>query len=334
MILKLFFEKKILLVCHENTDLDSFCSAAIFKEFLSNNKINSTICVPSHINEQTTNFAKEYNIDFVVNPELEKFNFFILFDFNDFEQFGKMRLKFEELLKNKKLGLNKNVKNNFNDISLFVFDHHVVEESSISKYFSDATKLSTTELLFELIGKDFNEKMFFYACIGMIEDTGRFLVGSTNFFNAFSKCLEGSKKSYANIFKIAKHDPPECEKIAFLKALKRAEIIKIKNTIIVLSNISFYQGAVATKLLEFGADVSIVCGIEKNGITNLSARAETFFKEKNNFNLMNHLIIPLQKKFGGEAGGHSGAAQWKGFKSKKIVLKESLKILNDFINKK
>jgi hypothetical protein len=42
---------------------------------------------------------------------------------------------------------------------------------------------------------------------------------------------------------------------------------------------------------------------------------------------MKDLMIPLHKKVGGDVGGHSGAAQWKGNASEKIVLSLCLKLI-------
>ena len=307
-----FKNKKILLLTHENADLDALTSAAIFKEFLKLKKIDAKIAVPSHINEQTLSFALNEKVSFIINPNLDDFETICLFDFNDYEQLGYLKNKFKKVQKTK---------------TVIAFDHHEKEKRSISTGFIDSKKLSTTELLFDVIGKSFTPKMSAYACIGMIEDTGRFLVGEKKFFNSFAKCLEKSSFSYAMIFEIAKHKMPQGEQIAFLKAIKRAKLTKINHVTVVTSNISFYQGAIATKLLEFGGDITLVIGKEKKGTTHLSARAETGFKEKFKFNLMKDLMIPLHKKIDGEVGGHSGAAQWKGNVSEKTVLSLCLKLI-------
>ena len=39
----------------------------------------------------------------------------------------------------------------------------------------------------------------FYACVGMIEDTGHFIVGDKELFSDFSFCLTHSNKSYNEI---------------------------------------------------------------------------------------------------------------------------------------
>jgi len=311
-----FRGKNILLLCHENADLDAFCSAAILARFLKQKKIKSVLAVPSHINEQTLSFAISEKISFSVNPALEGFDVICLFDFNDYEQLGKLRKEFTKKIKK-------------NCVKVIAFDHHEIEKRSIdaSKKFVNPKAFSTTEILFDLIGKKFDSKMSFYASLGMIEDTGRFLVGSKKFFESFSKCLSKSSANYTKVFELAKHKAPDGERIAFLKAAKRSNTIKLKKAIVVTSTISFYHGAVSTKLLDFGADISLVCGTEKKGLTHLAARAETGFKEEKDFNLMRHLFVPLQKAIDGDAGGHSGAAHWKGNVNEKKVLSEAIKIL-------
>lgn len=279
------------------------------------------MAIPSHINEQTFEFALNEKVSFILNPNLNDYDLICLFDLNDYEQLGKLRKSFLTLQK----------KGGFKVIT---FDHHEKEKRSIGTGFIDSSKLSTTQLLFDLIGNDFNKKMSAYACLGMIEDTGRFLVGNKYFFDAFSKCLNNSNKKYFELFEISKQKILESEKIAFLKAIQRAKLTKINHVEIMTSNLAFYQGEAATKFLEFGAHISIVIGKEKSGLTHLSARAETGFKEKYSFNLMKDLLIPLQKKIDGEVGGHSGAAQWKGNQKENFVLKEIFIILEKKLQSK
>jgi hypothetical protein len=69
-------------------------------------------------------------------------------------------------------------------------------------------------------------------------------------------------------------------------------------------------------------------------MTTLAARADSVFKEKAKFNLMRDLMVPLQGKLGGNPGGHSGAALWKGKADGKAVLQEALVILKKFIERK
>jgi nanoRNase/pAp phosphatase (c-di-AMP/oligoRNAs hydrolase) len=309
-----FKEKNILLLTHENADLDAFTSAVILKQILNKNKVNASIGVPTHINEQTLDFAFKENVSFLVNPDLEQFDIIITLDFNDYEQLGALRKTFTKMQKKK-------------CFKVFAIDHHQKEKRSIASGLIKPKYFSTTQILFDKFENNFNKKSYFYASIGMFEDTGRFIVGDKKLFNDFYKCLKKSGKKYSEVYAVAKHKIPKGEKLAFLKAIKRSEVKKINHFVLVKSEVDFYGGAAATKLLEFGADIALVFGTDKKGISKLSLRAETSFKDKNNFNLMKDVLIPLNKVIGGEVGGHSGAAQWKGKVNKKEVIKEVNKII-------
>lgn len=308
-------KKSVLLLCHENADLDSFCSAAIFQRILSKQKIVSKIAVPSHMNEQSIHFAFREKISFIKNPELCAFDFIFLFDFNDYEQLGKLRSSFLKLNRKK--------------VSVFSFDHHVAEKRSIdsSKRFIGRA-FSTTQVLLRFFPELFDKKSYFYCALGLIEDTGHFIVGNKKLFNDFALCLDKSKKEFSDVLFFTKQLVPKDERIAFLKAAQRAEITEVGSVVVVTSTVSFYQSQAASKLLDFGADISLVCGCdEKSNSCVLSCRADSVFKEKNKFNLVNDLLLPLQERIGGEIGGHSGAAQWKGTHDYLQVLQESIFIL-------
>jgi nanoRNase/pAp phosphatase (c-di-AMP/oligoRNAs hydrolase) len=312
--------EKILLLCHEHADLDSLASAAIMQRLLSARSISSSIAIPSHINEQALNFAQKEKISFQTNPDLAKFSCVLLFDFNDFEMLGSLRPSFEELFFRKKF-------------KAFAFDHHTPEKRSIDSSESFIGKgFSTTQLLLSLFVSAFDQKCFFYCALGIMEDTGHFTVGNQKLFSDFSFCLEQSGKSFVDVLSLSKHFMKRGERIALLKASQRAEIIEVNDTIIVTSTVSFFQSQAASKLLEFGADISLVSGMdEKSGLSVLSCRADSVFKESKKFNLVRDLLVPLQEKIGGEIGGHSGAAQWKGNYDYLLVLEESISILKQLL---
>ena len=169
--------------------------------------------------------------------------------------------------------------------------------------------------------------MYFLNCIGILEDTGHFIVSSPKAFSDFATSLKKSNKTYAQVLSFTKNEFDNGERIALLKAAQRSKITQIKNIILITSTVSFYQSFVATKLLNFGAHISLVSGIEKSKLCVLSARADSLFKEKNNFNLVKDLLLPLKEKLGGEIGGHSGAAQWKGSSTPEEVLSIATEIL-------
>ncbi len=317
--------KRVLLLGHENADLDAVCSAAIFQRYLKKAGIDSVVGVPSHINEQAQSFCLRERVSFQLSPDLTLFDVIVLFDFNDFEQLGKLRKSFEEVIRGHcgtKICLPPKV---------FAFDHHVIEKSSIvggERAFVDESAVSTTELVLKLLDNFVDSSAHFWNCIGIVEDTGHFLVGDSESFSSFANSLRKSKRTYAEVLDFTRHNLKDGERVAFLKAAQRSEIQKVGKVLVVTSVVSFFQGPAATKLLSFGADVALVAGQDKEGgITTLSARADTEFKESNGFDLMRDLMVPLQKQVGGEVGGHSGAAQWKGKQSIESVMQSALWIL-------
>lgn len=324
--------KRVLLLTHDHADLDAVCSAAIFQKYLMRQRISSVVGVPSHINEQAQGFCFRERVSFTVNPDLCGFDVIILFDFNSPEQLGKLRKNFEQVRKGFcGCKISRAPK-------LFAFDHHVVEKDSLVKgenAFIDSVAVSTTELLLKLLDKFDNKQAHFWNCIGIIEDTGHFLVGDSNSFSSFAVSLKKSGKTYSDVLEFTKHHLEDGERIAFLKAAQRSEIQKIGSVVVVTSTVSFFQGAAATKLLGFGADIALVAGQEKEGcVTTLSTRADTEFKDENKFNLMTDLMIPLQKQVGGEVGGHSGAAQWKGKQSIESIMQSALWVLKNKFEKR
>jgi nanoRNase/pAp phosphatase (c-di-AMP/oligoRNAs hydrolase) len=316
-LISLCKNKRVLLLTHEHADLDSFASARMMQIFLEKQKISSSIGIPSHINEAAKHLSESMKINYSLNPNLGAFDVVLLFDLNSFDQLGALKDSFSKLLLDKK-------------IDVIVFDHHVSNKTCIvhtGNCVIDETMFSTTQLIYNFLDTFSNSDFFFLNCIGLVEDTGHFIVGSDSAFYDFSVCLKKSKKTYADVLSFTKHEFDNGERIALLKAAQRSIITQIKDFVLITSTVSFYQSFVATKLLNFGAHISLVSGIEKSGLCTLSARADSVFKEKNNFNLVNDLLLPLKEKLGGEVGGHSGAAQWKGKSTPQEVLKASTDIL-------
>jgi nanoRNase/pAp phosphatase (c-di-AMP/oligoRNAs hydrolase) len=316
-IVQLCKNKCVLLLTHEHADLDSFASASMMQIFLSEQKIDSIIGVPSHINEQAKKFADFFRISYVLNPILKDFEIVLIFDFNSFEQLGPLKKNFVELY-NKK------------DFEVVVFDHHVLKKTCIGfggRCVLDENMVSTTQLIYNFLDTFSNPNFFFFNCIGILEDTGHFLVGSDKCFLDFSVSLKKSKRVYVDVLFFTKTEFDNSQRIALLKAAQRSNITQIKDFVLITSKVSFYQSFVATRLLNFGAHIALVAGCDRSGVCTLSARADSVFKEKNNFNLVSDLLLLVKDKLGGEVGGHSGAAQWKGKSSPEEVLRVSNNIL-------
>src|SRR5208283_2895178 len=82
------------------------------------------------------------------------------------------------------------------------------------------------------------------------------------------------------------------ERLAKLKACKRAKIIRINEWIIALSHVSAYQAPAAKALVDLGAHASAVAGV-KNGKIEISLRCTRQFTEGTGINLGKDIATPL-----------------------------------------
>ena len=82
------------------------------------------------------------------------------------------------------------------------------------------------------------------------------------------------------------------ERLAKLKACKRAKIIRVNDWIIALSHVSAFQAPAAKALIDLGAHVSAVAG-QKNGKIEISLRCTRQFTEEAGVNLGKDIAAPL-----------------------------------------
>jgi len=116
------------------------------------------------------------------------------------------------------------------------------------------------------------------------------------------------------------------ERVAKLKACKRAKILKVEGWIIALSHVSAYQAPAAKALVDFGAHMSAVAG-KKNGKVEISLRSTRQFNEGTGIHLGVDIANPLGEYLQGIGGGHAMAAGVSGKGELQDALKQCLKLL-------
>jgi nanoRNase/pAp phosphatase (c-di-AMP/oligoRNAs hydrolase) len=122
------------------------------------------------------------------------------------------------------------------------------------------------------------------------------------------------------------------ERLAKLKACKRAKILRINDWIIALSHVSAYQASGAKALVDLGAHVSAVAGM-KNGKIEISLRSSRQFTEETGVNLGKDIATPLGEFLQGVGGGHAMAAGVSGTGEIEPTLKQCLALLKKKITK-
>jgi nanoRNase/pAp phosphatase (c-di-AMP/oligoRNAs hydrolase) len=118
------------------------------------------------------------------------------------------------------------------------------------------------------------------------------------------------------------------ERVARLKACKRAKFFKIGEWIIAFSHVSAYQASAARAIMDIGAHVAIVAG-QKNESLEISMRCTRDFQEKTGVHLGKDIAKPLGEQLRGMGGGHSTAAGVNGIGDVETGLKWCLRLFKE-----
>ena len=142
--------------------------------------------------------------------------------------------------------------------------------------------------------------------VGIAFDTRHFALANSPTFEIIAKLVQQGIDAQATLAQFALPIDPS-ERVAKLKACKRAKIVKVEDWIIALSHVSAYQAPAAKALVDLGAHMSAVAG-KKNGKIEISLRCVRQFNEGAGVHLGKDIATPLGEFLGGVGGGHAMAA--------------------------
>lgn len=316
-----FKNKRTLFLTHAGADVDSLSSAAAL--FFSLKSKKHAIGVIDHLNQSAKAFAKNMEIPFSVNPVFNGFDCIVALDFNSFEMAGTQKEKIK----------------NFNG-KVFVIDHHKKTKSPLAlpkNSFVNEKAVSATEVVFNYLKNSrvkISEKTAVCIACGIITDSAGFHVADAGTFRIMAQVFEIAGKSFSELTSLFEVERDVSESIAKLKAAKRIRVFKSFDELIVFSDVGSFEASAAMAFTFLGASVAFA-GDESEGKILVSGRAKNSFVRKTGFDLVEHVFVPLSKKFVGQGGGHAGAAAFNG-EAKKIepVLMECVSLSHVFLEKK
>jgi nanoRNase/pAp phosphatase (c-di-AMP/oligoRNAs hydrolase) len=120
------------------------------------------------------------------------------------------------------------------------------------------------------------------------------------------------------------------ERVARMKACRRAKIMKVGNWIIAISHVSAYQASAARALVDLGAHVAAVAG-QKNGKVEISLRCTRDFNQVTGIHLGRDIAKPLGEYLQGMGGGHATAAGVNGTGQMEKALKRCLRLVKEHL---
>jgi len=216
---------------------------------------------------------------------------------------------------------------------IIVIDHHATHpetEKMARLCITDENVSSTCEIIYNFYkqsGVKIEESEAKALFLGIAFDTRHFVLASSSTLKTIAELIDVGVNAQEALA-ILSLPMDFSERVARLKACKRAKLFKIGDWIIALSHVSAYQASAARAIIDLGAHVAVVAG-QKNESLEISLRCTKDFYERTGIHLGRDIAKPLGEYLNGMGGGHSTAAGVNGFGELEAGLKRCLKLLKE-----
>ena len=308
----------VLLLCHHNADPDAICSAYAFQSLLKKCRPNMTVEIGTGqgISRLSKHILKRIPITVKPQPDVTKADVIVLLDTNTIQQLGQLA---EHLTKTA--------------APIIVIDHHAAhpQTEQIAKLcITNEEASSTCEMVYGFykqlnIKPGLNEAKALF--LGITFDTRHFVLANSSTFKTISELSDIGVNPQEELFSLAL--PMDfSERVARMKACRRAKLIKIENWIIALSHVSAYQASAARALVDLGAHMAAVAG-QKNEKIEISLRCTRDFNQATSIHLGRDIAKPLGEYLQGMGGGHATAAGVNGTGNIEKGLKRCLRLVKE-----
>jgi nanoRNase/pAp phosphatase (c-di-AMP/oligoRNAs hydrolase) len=308
----------VVLLCHHNADPDAICSSYVFASLLKRLKphVEVEIGAPQGISRLSKHLLQFLPINVKAEPNVEKADVMVLLDTNTIQQLNNLA----EKIKNSKA-------------PIIVIDHHAThpETEKIAHIcITNEDASSTCEIVYTFFkemntkpDKDEAKALF----LGIAFDTRHFVLANSSTLKAIAELIDAGVNAQETL-PLLSLPMDFSERVARLKASRRARLFKIRDWIIALSHVSAYQASAARALIELGAHVAVVAG-QKNESIEISLRCTREFHNKTGVHLGKDIAKPLGEFLHGMGGGHASAAGVNGFGDIESGLKRCLRLLKE-----
>ena len=318
--LKELLTGRILLLCHHNADPDAVCSAFGVQRLIESldPTSNAEVFLPGGASTLTKNIMEALSIQVLDEASIDDYDVLVILDTatpNQLEDWGEK--VWESSAK-----------------KIFI-DHHsphpsMVEVADYSMIDESAT--STCELVYRIYsswGAVPTPVVARALLIGIAYDSRHFSIATPNTLSAASALLEidGSIEEVLSMLRTKRSRP---ESIARLKAAQRMQLHGLESWTLATSQLSSFHASAARALIGLGADVSVVCGREKEKLR-ASLRATDRFYKGTSIHL-GEVAQALGDEFGGAGSGHPTAAGFNGVGDPDLLLKRVVELLSERLN--
>ena len=313
--------KLIVLLCHHNADPDAICSAYAFASLLKQTRPQTEVEIGAAqgISRLSKHLLKFLPIDVKMQPSVEKADAIVLLDTNTIQQLDGLA---DKIRKSK--------------APVIVIDHHAAHPETkqlATICVTSEESSSTCEIVYSLykeanqpLGANEAKALF----LGIAFDTRHFVLANSSTLKNIAALIDAGVNAQETLFLLSL--PMNfSERVARLKACRRAKLFKVGEWIVALSHVSAYQASAARALIELGAHVAVVAG-QKDESIEISMRANLEFHNKTDIHLGRDIAKPLGEYLNGMGGGHATAAGVNGTGDIETGLKRSLRLLKERIS--
>ncbi len=304
----------VALILHQSADPDAIGSAAALAKLLMVHGKSKPKIFAESLNRSAKNIAQVFDITIAEAKDLPQHNVVVLVDLNNIEQMGD-------------LAPNLPSKN----LVTFCIDHHMPHKT-LPKFVNfllyDDTVRSTAELVLQLWEASEHTLPRDEATLlasGLVYDSRHFHIAMNNTFEHFVSLLKYGAV-YDQVLKLLSTPLDKSERIARLKAAKRAVVYDEFDLIIAATVIRTYEASACRALIGLGADIALAVAAKKDEVR-LSARATTDVVRERGLDLAKDVMEPLGELIGGAGGGHPSAAGANGPASSDHALGLALQLL-------
>jgi nanoRNase/pAp phosphatase (c-di-AMP/oligoRNAs hydrolase) len=310
--------KLVVLLCHHNADPDAVCSAYAFASLLKSlkPKIEVEIVAAQGISRLSKHLLKHIPIEVKTRSNVEKADAIVLLDTNTIQQLNDLGEKVKTLR-----------------APLIVIDHHAAhpETEQMAKIcITNEEASSTCEIVYNFF-KELNlkpgENEAKALFLGIAFDTRHFVLANSSTLKSIAELIDAGVNAQETLSLLSL--PMDfSERVARLKACRRAKLFKVGEWIIAFSHVSAYQASAARAIIDLGAHVAVVAG-QKNENLEISLRCVREFHEKTDIHLGRDIAKPLGEYLHGMGGGHATAAGVNGVGDIETGLKRCLRLLKE-----
>lgn len=312
----------VLLLCHQNADPDALCSAYAFQGLLKRFTPDTVveIALGQGVSKLSKNILNCMPIAINAKPSVENAEALILLDTNTVQQLGELA---ESVTKS--------------SAPIIVIDHHAPHPDTLQRARLSITNegaSSTCEVVYDFfkqanIKPNLNEAKALF--LGIAFDTRHFVLANASTLRTIADLCDSGLKPQETLAMLV--SPMDfSERVARIKACRRAKVVKLGSWIIALSRVSAFEASAARALVDLGAHAAAVAG-QRNSNVEISLRCTQEFNKETGLHLGKDIAKPVGELLQGMGGGHAAAAGANGIGDVKTGLEFCLRIFKEKLSK-